>query len=152
MNKFYLIIFIFYFQSSFAQDNDTTFVIQTPKSTIKVVCKKTFENGKLIHSSIFLLATVHITQSTIDEAIELGIESDNYYVNLNYNENCELKSLSKLRASKNSSFNYEALSYFQEFVDAYNSNNLKRYFISILKNVVPINLLSLTMLNDLATM
>lgn len=128
MNKFYLIIFIFYFQSSFAQDIDTTFVIQTPKSTIKVVCKKTFENGKLIHSSIFLITTILISQSTIDEAIELGVESDKYYVNLNYNEYCELKSLSTLRISRNSSFNHEVLSYFQEFVDAYNSNNLKGYF------------------------
>lgn len=128
MNKFYLIIFIFYFQSSFAQDIDTTFVIQTPKSTIKVVCKKTFENGKLIHSSIFLITTILKSQSTIDEAIELGVESDKYYVNLNYNEYCELKSLSTLRISRNSSFNHEVLSYFQEFVDAYISNNLKRYF------------------------
>ena len=129
MNRLILIIFLFTGYLTFAQDIDTTFILKTPKSEIKVVCKKTYQNGKLTQSTVMLVSTIYIKQSTIDEAVNSGIKAGKYYVNLHYKSNCDLDSISTLRASKNSSFNNEVVKYFKEFIDAYNSNDLKKYFI-----------------------
>lgn len=112
---------------TFAQDIDTSFIIKTPKSEIKVVCQKTYQNGKLTQSHVMLVSTIHIDQSTINEAEQSGIKTGKYYVNLHYNSIYELDSISTLKSSKNSSFNNEVLKYFKEFIDAYNSNDLKKY-------------------------
>lgn len=128
MNRLILLLFLSTCYLTFAQDIDTTFIIKTPKSEIKVVCKKTYQNGKLTQSTLMLVSTIYISQSTIEEAVNSGIDAGKYYVNLHYNSNCELDSISTLRASKNSSFNTEVVKYFKEFIDAYNSNDLKKYF------------------------
>lgn len=111
-----------------AQDIDTSFIIKTPNSEINVMCKKTFYNGKITQLSLMLTTTIKINQSTIEEAVDSGLNTGKYYVNLHYNINCDLDSLSTLKTSNNSSFNNEVNIYFQEFVEAYNSNDLKKYF------------------------
>lgn len=128
MNRLILIIFILIGHLTYAQDIDTSFIIKTPKSEIKVECKKTYQNGKLTQSTVMLLSSIHLNQSTINEATNSGIETGKYYVNLHYKSNCDLDSISTLRASQNVSFNNEVVLYFKEFIDAYNRNDLKKYF------------------------
>ena len=127
MKRLISIIFLLICNLTFAQDIDTSFVIKTKNSEIKVVCKRSSQNGSS-QSMLLLIATIKINQTTIDEAEKSGIKTGKYYVNLHYNSNCDLDSISTLRASKNSSFNNEVVLYFKEFIDAYNRNNLKKYF------------------------
>lgn len=112
---------------TFAQDIDTSFVIKTKNSEIKIVCKRSSQNGST-QSMLLLIATININQTTIDEAEKSGIKTGRYYVNLHYNSNCDLDKITTLRVSENSSFNFEVAQYFKEFIDAYNSNDLKKYF------------------------
>lgn len=74
-----------------------------------------------------LIVTLKINQNTIDEAVKSGINTGHYYVKLHYNSNCDLAEISTLRVSQNTSFNSEVDQYFKEFIDAYNSNDLKKY-------------------------
>jgi hypothetical protein len=74
-----------------------------------------------------LLATIKINQTTINEAEKSGIKTGKYSVNLHYNSNCTLNKITTLSVSQNSSFNREVNQYFKEFIDAYNSNDLKKY-------------------------
>ncbi|MCF8416081.1 MAG: hypothetical protein K9G40_07540 [Crocinitomicaceae bacterium] len=127
MKRLISIIFLLICNLTFAQDIDTSFVIKTKNSEIKVVCKRSSQNGSS-QSMLLLIATIKINQTTIDEAEKSGIKTGKCYVNLHYNSNCGLDSISTLRASKNSSFNNEVVLYFKEFIDAYNRNNLKKYF------------------------
>jgi hypothetical protein len=127
MKRLISIIFLLICNLTFAQDIDTSFVIKTKNSEIKVVCKRSSQKGSS-QSMLLLIATIKINQTTIDEAEKSGIKTGKYYVNLHYNSNCDLDSISTLRASKNSSFNHEVVLYFKEFIDAYNRNNLKKYF------------------------
>ncbi|MCH2231401.1 MAG: hypothetical protein MK105_13775 [Crocinitomicaceae bacterium] len=128
MNKLVLIILLLISQLTFAQDIDTSFIIKTPNSEIKVMCKKAYRNGTLSQSSLLLNAHIHIKQSTIDEAINSGIKKGKYYAKLNYSSDCNLLSIDSLKASDNISFNSEVDLYFSEFIEAYNSNDLKKYF------------------------
>lgn len=127
MKRLISIIFLLICNLTFAQDIDTSFVIKTKNSEIKVVCKRSSQNGSS-QSMLLLIATIKINQTTIDEAEKSGIKTGKYYVNLHYNSNCDLDNISTLRASKNNSFNNEVVLYFKEFIDAYNRNNLKKYF------------------------
>lgn len=115
-------------QLTFAQDIDTSFIIKTPNSEIKVVCKRTYRNGNLSQSSLILSAYIHIKQSTIDEAVNSGIQKGKYYAKLHYSSDCKLISMTPLKVSDNNSFNSEVDLYFSEFIEAYNSNDLKKYF------------------------
>jgi len=127
MKRLISIIFLLICNLTFAQDIDTSFVIKTKNSEIKVVCKRSSQKGSS-QSMLLLIATIKINQTTIDEAEKSGIKTGKYYVNLHYKSNCDLDSISTLRTSKNSSFNNEVVLYFKEFIDAYNRNNLKKYF------------------------
>jgi len=127
MNRLITILFLLICNLVFAQEIDTSFVIKTKNSEIKVIYEKSRKNGSSL-SMLSLFATIAINQTTIDEAVKRGIKKEKYYVNLHYKSNCDLDSISTLRASENSSFNSEILLYFGEFIDAYNRNNLKKYF------------------------
>jgi hypothetical protein len=127
MKRLISIILILFCNLSFAQDIDTSFVIKTKNSEIKIVCKRISQNGST-QSMHLLTAAIKINQTTIEEAEKSGIKTGKYYVNLHYNSNCDLDKITTLRVSKNSSFNIEVDQYFKEFIDAYNSNDLKKYF------------------------
>lgn len=126
MKRLISILLLLMCDLTFAQDIDTSFVIKTEKSEIKVVCKRNGQN-RSNQSMQALIVTLKINQNTIDEAEKNGINTGNYYVKLHYNSNCDLSEISTLRVSPNSSFNSEVEQYFKEFIDAYNSNDLKKY-------------------------
>lgn len=112
---------------TFAQDIDTSFVIKTKNSEIKIVSERSSQNDS-IQSKLLLIATIKINQTTIEEAEKSEIKSGRYFVHLHYNSNCDLDKISPVRVSENSSFNLDVDQYFNEFIDAYNSNDLKKYF------------------------
>lgn len=127
MKSFIYILLLLSCNVTFAQDIDTSFVIKTKNSEIKIVCKKSSQNGST-QSMLLLIATIKINQTAIDEAEKSGIKTGKYSVNLHYNSNCDLDKITTLKVSKNSSFNREVDPYFKEFIDIYNTNDLKKYF------------------------
>ena len=126
MKRLIFILLLLICDLTFAQDIDTSFVLKTEKSEIKVVCKRGGQNGSN-QSMQLLLVTLKINQNTIEEAEKSRIKTGQYYVKLHYNGNCDLAEISTLRVSQNTSFNSEVDQYFKEFIDAYNSNDLKKY-------------------------
>ena len=127
MKRIITILLILSCNITFAQDIDTSFVIKTKNSEIKIVCKKSSQNGST-QSMLLLIATIKINQTTIDEAEKSGIKTGKYSVNLHYNSNCDLDNITTIKVSKNGSFNREVDQYLAEFIYAYNSNDLKKYF------------------------
>ena len=128
-----LVTILFIFQTSFSQDIDTSFVIKTPNSTINVSCKKVYENGELKTSNTFINAIVKINIETIDEATTMGVNRDKYSANLLYDAECNLKSMITFKPSSILSFNRSIEEYFDEFITAYNSNDLKFLFMKELE-------------------
>lgn len=96
---------------------------------MKLTCIKKFDDGNVIESSVFFNVIIKINDGTINEAVSSGIKKGTYYVALHYDENCNLDSVSTIKPSVNVSFNLEMSKYFEEFIQAYNSNDLKKYFI-----------------------
>lgn len=130
MSKMKILVLVLTFltcQVTFSQNIDTSFVIKTQNSSINIKCKKIYQNGEVKQSTLILNVMIGINSSTIDEALSLRIKQDKYYASLHYDNACNLSNMSILKSSENKSFNLEVEQYFEEFINAYNSNNLKKY-------------------------
>jgi len=111
----------------YSQNIDTTFVIKTNNSEIKIFCKKESLNG-LISNYTYISASINLSQNSLDEAMKTNVYKTKFYSKLIYKENCDLDKLEVLKISENNSFNNQIINYFNEFVKIYNENNLKQYF------------------------
>ncbi len=123
-----LIITLLASTSTFTQHIDTSFIITTQQSEIRITCQKTFENDKVSQSIQSLSVFIRINQNATDEALNTGIEKDECIASLNYDNECNLISMTMFKPSQNIRFNQQIEAYFNEFIDAYNTHNLKLYF------------------------
>jgi hypothetical protein len=102
-------------------------VIKTPNSEIQMTCQRKSLNEQA-WSSIFFQVYIQVNEQSINEADSIKVYADSFSAKLFYQENCDLDRLETLIPSKNNSFNAQMRSYFDEFVTAYNRNNLKQFF------------------------
>lgn len=127
MKSLFLILLLAQGSSLFGQVKDTTILIKTPNSQLHIACEKQTLTSDTWGSILFQVL-ISMNEKGISEADSTGVFAGSFSVKLVYKENCDLERLETVALSKNNSFNAQMIDYFDEFVTAYNSNNLKQFF------------------------
>jgi hypothetical protein len=128
MRFFILTITLFVSKVTFTQNIDTSFIIQTQQSEIRIICLKIFENSNVSQSTLLLQVFIKMSESAIEEAINIGVKEDEFVASLSYDQDCNLISMTSFTPSRNKNFNQQIEEYFNEFINAYRTHNLKMYF------------------------